>query len=239
MASDDLRRLWNLAQIDNALNEIRKKAANLDVGQRIQKELDLLNTDFSEKNKVSTALSSELKDLELKQKTFEDKISKSDKTLYGGQVVNPREVEALKAEIESLKKQRDASDERILELYELVPPAKKLADAAEAKVAVKKKELSERRQVAIKEKEQLEKSYKEYATARPEKAKIVSPTLLARYEAIAKGHGGIGMVQALKTGHCGGCGMHLAERTMQMLKDEKTITCEACHRILYWTEGLV
>ncbi|RYF45944.1 MAG: hypothetical protein EOO38_15085 [Cytophagaceae bacterium] len=32
---------------------------------------------------------------------------------------------------------------------------------------------------------------------------------------------------------------HLPERTIQGLKDDKPLACETCHRLLYYTEGVV
>lgn len=239
MASTDLQRLWRLAQIDALLLEVRNRAASLDVGQRIQAQIDALVKEDEEFGGKYRTLHRELADQELKQKTAEEKLKKIDKDLYGGKVINPREVEALEKEIATIKRRRDEDAERMLELYDLIGPAKEEADKHQAKIEAKRKELVERRKLAVKEKELLEAKFKELNAKRPEAAKAVSPGLLAKYDSIRQRHGGIGMVEALKKGSCAGCGMKLPEKVLQGLKEERTITCEACHRLLYYTEGLV
>src|SRR5438552_2870174 len=127
MDSEGLQRLWRLHEIDTGLVEIRKRAAALDPGKAIMAELKALET-RSEETGVK-GLSGEVADLELKQKGLDDKIKKIDKDLYGGKIVNPREVEAFEKEKEMFRRQRGELDGRLLELYELLPAATETADA--------------------------------------------------------------------------------------------------------------
>src|SRR5688500_809412 len=114
MAEGDLRKLWKLHLIDTAILEIRARAAALDPGKRIQAQIDALAKEL-EASPAKT-LGAELSDLELQQKGIASKIAKIEKDLYGGKIVNPREVENLQKEIEALRRQRAGLDERILEL---------------------------------------------------------------------------------------------------------------------------
>src|SRR5689334_5864381 len=102
MASPELRRLHKLYLIDMALLEIRKRAATLDPGKKTAAEIQALEKELNEG--PARKLQAELVDLELKQKSFQDKIAKFDKELYGGKVVNPREVESIQKEIGILKR---------------------------------------------------------------------------------------------------------------------------------------
>ena len=239
MPSADLRRLWKLHLIDVAIQEIRNRAAHLDVGQKILAEIEALNKELADKGGKAKALSGELQDLELGQKSIDDKIAKIQKDLYSGKIVNPREVENFEKEIEILRKQKSGSDERILELWEIVPPAKEQADKIEAAIAEKKKELAEKQKKALTVKTQLEADFKTRMAERPAAVNEVNPSLLARYESIRPKHDGVGMAEVVKRRQCGACGTLLPERTLQMLLDDKLVTCESCHRILYFTEGVI
>lgn len=240
MPSTEISRLWRLAQIDNRLADVRKRAANLDVGQRLAAEVKALEAKEAEVGGAYRGQLGEQKDLELANQGIEDKLKRIDKELYGGKVVSPREVEALEKEIAALKRQRDRNDERLLELMESIPPAENEAKKWQRALDQRRKMLAERQAQAKVERAELETEYKALGAQRPEVAKSVSPSLLARYDGIRQKHGGIGMVDVnLKTTTCNGCGTHLPERTIQGLKDEKVMTCESCHRILYYTEGAV
>src|SRR5579862_3855446 len=116
MPSSDLRHLHKLFLIDMALVDIRKRAATLDPGRKTAAEIQALEKDLNEG--PARMLQAELIDLELKQKSFQEKANKFEKDLYGGKVVNPREVEAIQKEIAILKRQRGEFDERILTILD-------------------------------------------------------------------------------------------------------------------------
>ena len=240
MASNETLRLWRLAQLDNRLADVRKRAANLDVGQKLAGEVKAIEAKVAELDGAYHRLAGESKDLELANAGIADKLKRIDKELYGGKVVSSREVENLNREIAAQKRLRDANDERLLELMEAVPPAEETAKKWTRALDQRRQMLAKRQTEARAERAGLETEYKELATKRPELAKIVNPSLLARYESIRQKHEGIGMVEVnRKDSTCTGCGTHLPERTIQGLKDDKAIVCETCHRLLHYTEGLV
>lgn len=238
MASSELRRLHRLHEIDQALLEIRKRAASLDPGREAAAELKALQARLEAA--PAKKLQAELNDLELQQKTFEDKIKRYDKDLYSGKVVNPREVEAMEKEIAHLKSKRTELDGRMLELWEELPEAKRQAEMLEKAVGEAQARLAQAQKAALALKSQLEADYAAKSKARPEAAKEVPPALLAKYEMIRQKHHGAGMGNVdVKTKSCAACGMNLPTRSIELLKEDKTVVCEACHRILYYTEGLV
>lgn len=240
MSSTDTMRLWRLAQLDNRLADVRSRAAGLDVGQKLAAEVKALEAKVAETDGAAHALRGESSDLELANGTIAEKIKRIDKELYGGKVVSSREIEGLQKEIAAQKKQSERNDERILELMESIPPAEETAAKWKRALDQRRQMLAKRQAEARVERTALETEYKDLATRRPELAKIVPPSLLTRYESIRQKHGGIGMVEVnIKDTSCTGCGTHLPERTIQGLKDGKALSCETCHRLLYYTEGAI
>jgi predicted nucleic acid-binding Zn-ribbon protein len=239
MASTELQRLWKLNRIDSGLVEIRHRAANLDIGKKISSELEALKQQDAEVGGKARKLAADLTDLEIAQKGIDDKLKKIDKQLYGGGVVNPREVENLEKEVAALKRQRDANDEKILGLWDVVPPAKEAAAKIEAQIAERQKQLAERRKAALTEKTDLEKEFLRLTQMRPDATKGIGPGLMNKYDSIRQRMGGVGMAEATRKHACSGCGTLIAERMVQSLKEDKVVTCESCHRILYYTEGVV
>jgi uncharacterized protein len=238
MASPELRRLWKLHQIDAALHEIRHRAAALDPGKKETATLQAEEARHAALEGEAKALHGEQLDLELKQRTAQDKAAKFEKELFGGKVVNPREVEAMQKEIATLKKQASSYDDRLLELMDLVPEAQAKVKALEPVIVKAKADLQARRKQALEEKTKLEEAFKANSAARPAAAKEIDAGLLAKYDAI-RNKAGTGMAQIQKGNFCEGCHSHLAERTVQSARDDKLVTCEQCHRILYYTDGLI
>ncbi len=234
----DLRRLHELHLIDFAIFDIKKKAASLDPGRGIQAQIAKLTQYFDLKNQELHALTGEQKDIELSQQTAAAREKRINDEIYGGKTINPREIENLQAELKNIAKKRDRAEERLLELMDLVPPAKKLADEAKAQVDKKQAELVEFQKGVLLVKKQLEDDYRKYVTARPAAEKAVDPVMLAKYNAIKAKQGGIGMTDVLK-GSCAACGMKIPTKAIEGAKEGKVFTCEACHRIIYATDGLV
>lgn len=239
MASAELQRLWKLNRIDAGLVDIRHKAAALDPGKAIMAEIEELRKQDAEIGGYARKLAADLADLELAQKGLEDKLKKIDKELYGGKIVNPREVENFQKEIAIFKRQREANDEKILELWEILPPAKEESAKIDAQIAEKQKKLAERKKAALALKATLEAEYKRLSDLRPDATRGISPALMAKYDGLRQRNGGIGMAEVTPKQTCSRCGTVVAERTVQGLKDDKVITCESCHSIFYFTEGVV
>lgn len=238
MASPDQRRLWELGKIDRALLQIRQRLANLDIGGKIAAEIQVLKAKDAEIGGEAKALHAEQRDIELRQKSLQDKIAKIDKELYTHKIMSAREVENLEKEKGALRRQIERDDERLLELFDIVPPAQEAAKKTAAAIEQAEVRLTERQERAKQEKVLLEQEFARLTALRPEKAKIVPAPMLARYDMVRQKSNGIGMVEVLGTS-CGGCGTNLPERTLQALREDKLATCEACHRLLYFTEGVV
>ena len=239
MTSTSLQRLWKLHEIDAGLVEVRKRAAALDPGRTIMAELKALEAEHAEKAEAAKALTGELTDMELKQKGIDEKLKKIDKELYGGKIMNPREVEAYEKEVVMLKRQRSELDAKILELWELAPPATKAAEDIQAKIEAKKSKLGEFQKQVLKEQERLKSEFARLNSMRAPAASGIDPGTMARYEAIRQKQGGIGMTKIAAQNTCEMCGMKLPIKSVELAKEGRLVTCEACHRILYYTEGLI
>jgi len=239
MSSPSLQRLWRLHEIDVVLVEVRKRAAALDPGSAIMAQVKQLEAENAEKSGLAKELSGEQTDLELKQKGIDEKLKKIDKELFGGMIISPREVEAYEKEIEMLKRQKASMDERLLELFELVPPAVAAADKTKKAVEAKKVELADYQKRVMKEQERLKTEFARMNAERPGAAKDIEPSLIARYDAIRQKQGGVGMSKITKISTCEMCGMKLPVKSIEMVREGRVVTCEACHRILYYTEGLI
>ena len=237
MASPDLRRLWALHQVDAEILDLKRRAARLDAGVADAAKLKELEAKDAGTGEAARALLAEQLDTELRQRGYEEKIKKFEKQLFGGTVTNSREVEALQKEITMLKRQGSGLDDRLLELMDLVPPAQAELEKLTAQISEAKKALSEKRASAVAEKGKIEGAYKLAVAKREEAKKHVPPALLNRYESIVKRYEGVGMAEVVKSRSCGGCGTVLPARTLQGALDGSVITCESCHRILYFVSG--
>lgn len=239
MGELDLRRLHQLHKIDAAIADIKAKAAALDPGKKQQNALAQLQVQMDEVGGKLRALQGEQSDLELRQKGIDEKLKKIDKEMYGGSVVNAREVENLEKEVANLKRQRGDIDARLLELWEEIPPVQAQFRELETKQAQLKQDLAAQHKKALAEKAELEAAFRARQQERPAAVAQVPKSMLVRYEAIRQKMGGIGMADVVGKGFCGMCGTHLPEKLIEGAREGRVVTCESCHRILYLSEGLI
>ncbi|MBS1717270.1 MAG: hypothetical protein JSS72_06025 [Armatimonadetes bacterium] len=239
MSSMDLRRLWELHEIDSAILDIRHKAAALDGGKAAMEKLKKLEAEQEAANSEAKRINGEMLDLELQQKTHAEKIKKIDKELYSGQVVNAKEVMNLEKEIEILKRKISELEDQQLALMDQIGPAEAKGKKFEPEIQQTKAEAAAKRKIAMEQKGVLEAEFARLNKLRPEAAKKVNPPLLTRYEAIRQNQHGIGMTKVTKNSRCGVCGTLLPERLIEAARKDQAVTCEECKRILYYSEGLL
>lgn len=232
MAGTGLFALYKLHLIDAALYELKQHAAVLDIGRSETARIKQLESDPEGVLSASRTLSAELKDLELEQKTYDDKLKKLDSDLYGGKVVNPREVANIEKEKENIHELRAKNDERILELWDLVPPAKEAAKSIEDQISSLKSAVAKKQVAAKAEHEQMQIRYKATAAKRPELVKAVPVPLLSIYDKLREKLG-VGMAMVTNDHRCGACGMHVPEKAFTMIIEDKVTQCENCRRILF------
>ncbi|MBW7928588.1 MAG: hypothetical protein H3C58_11000 [Fimbriimonadaceae bacterium] len=237
MSLPELRKLAKVHALDASLREIRARLSQLDGGKRLQEQIEKIRTDHAATLEKTSRLTGEQRELESQNQATEAKIKKFEAELYSGKVVNPREIAAIEKEIAALKRQREAADERLLELMEEVPPAKAASKVVEDAIAAREAQLAEYRAKEGPAREKLEAEYKKRLEMRPTMLTQIDSSLVQKYETICKANHGIGL-SIVEAGRCG-CGVQIPARTMAAAQEGKVVVCQGCHRIIYAPEGVV
>lgn len=232
------RHLWQLAEIDNAIAAIRKRATHVSLAPGLVEQYRAIEKDFHDKQAVFKSLHADETSLKLEIAELKDKSARLEKTLFSGSITNAREVQTHEKELESLAKRIESKQSELASLGTKVKEAENISQAAETKYQAARKAIQGHKKKVDDEKVTLEAEFKRLNAARPDAlAKVGKPTL-ARYEAVKKRGGGVGMVKVDKNS-CGGCHTALSTKTIELAKEGKFVTCESCHRLLYYTEGLI
>lgn len=237
MSDLDLRRLWQLAEVDNAMAAIRKRAASMDGGKSILEQYKELESKtqtvvkaFKDHQADHSAAILELQAAQAKNKRLND-------DLYSGKITSAREIETLEKEIESVKRLEESLHTKVQGLVPELGEKEAKAKAAEERLEKAKKVIEgEKRKIALTQHE-MQAEFQKLGAARPKLVEGIPQGLIARYDAIRKKEGGIGMTK-IDGSQCGACKTLLPEKTIESVKDGRITTCESCHRILYFTEGL-
>lgn len=233
----DNRSLWQLAQVDNAILAIKKRAAAMDM-DRLAKQYQQLEADAQTKSKALHDLHAEQSNIRLEIESTKDKHARIEKDLYSGRISSPKEIELHEKELTALLAQIEKLHEKLSALVPTVEQATEAANSAEEKLQKGKRALQEFKKKLMSEKEQMETEYKRLQQVRPTLVPKIPAGLIARYEAIRKKEGGIGMTE-VNGKNCAACGMHLAEKLIESAREGRAVTCENCHRLLYASEGII
>ena len=166
--------------------------------------------------------------------SLNDRATQHDKTLYGGTITNPRELQALQDEIGSLKRRITQLEDQELELMEQIEPLDRdLAEMDGSRAALDERSSALRAQIA-EEEVAIDDELAAVRAERDSLAADVEPDLLTEYEELRPHSGGIGIARLVGTS-CGGCHLSLSAVEIDRIKrlpPDEPVHCEECGRLL-------
>lgn len=179
-----------------------------------------------------TAARLALKNIELDVQTLNEKIADADKRLYGGRITNPKELNDLQKDIESLKRQRGGLEEQQLEALIAAEAAETQLHAgqtavhkAEAEAAKTQGDLLEERATLTARVETLEAEREAMQAPIPADDR----ELYEKLRPVKRGRA----VSRLDDGNCSACGVApSSSRSQDARQGNALILCGNCGRIL-------
>lgn len=166
--------------------------------------------------------------------TTEARADQINQRMFGGQVIAPRDLQAMQAELEHLKTRAGSMEDTVLELLEERSPIEeRVAELSrvQADVTVRWEEAGAR---LAEEQAVVDGQLAEVVARRDAAAATVAPALLTTYERLRSRLGGIGVAR-LVGNHCDGCHLTLSAAELEQVRhlpDGEVYTCEQCGRIL-------
>jgi predicted nucleic acid-binding Zn-ribbon protein len=173
----------------------------------------------------------ERKKLEIDIQAQDPKITKLKNQML--EAKNNEQYKAFQHEIDFCQQEIRRFEDRILELMTDSEPLEKNVKAAEAALAVEKRQIDAEKKQA---QERTAVDQKEIGSLRAERAGILAemtPKIAAEYERIRKGRAGVAIAEALN-GRCSKCNITLRPQFLQELRrGDSIMVCESCKRMLY------
>jgi predicted nucleic acid-binding Zn-ribbon protein len=161
------------------------------------------------------------------------KITQTDKALYGGSVTNPKELQDLQMESESLHRYLETLEDRYLEAMVSLEQAENAhLEATEALDVLQQRKARQHSQLTT-EKEDLIGNIARLDEERQAATVDVTDEDYALYDDLRGRLGGKAMA-LLSDGVCSACGVELARSKQQEVSSgSELIRCSQCSRILY------
>ena len=234
---ETIEHLLEVQAHDTRLDQIRHR---LDVlPERVDRDerlsgLASLEATIAERQAARDDLARQQKRLDDEVESLGEKRAAHDGHLYDGTVTNARELQDLQEEVASLGRRITELEDQELEIMEQVEPVERALndlhtehdrqtidlDTAETKLTIAEAEL----------KAELEREQE----SRDGEAAHVPADLLAEYDGLRRGGGGVGIARLVGGNQCGGCHLTLsAVEVASMRKNPEQVThCEECGRLL-------
>lgn len=232
-----LEALMVVQEHDTKADQLRHRLANLPERAELRAVEERLAALAREAERVGAErddVAARQRGHERELESVEGKIAQAERTLYSGSITIPRELQALQAEVESLKRFRGSVEDHVLEaMSDLEPLEAVLAGIEEERSRLD--DAASRLRAAVAEAEvAIEGDLASVEKARAEAASGVPAELARLYEQLRAKLGGTGAAR-LVNGRCSGCHLTLPAMELDRIRREPAdavIRCEQCGRLL-------
>ena len=231
-AMTTVRQLYSLQEVDLDLDRLDKQKAEAEQELEQPPALESMEMALLEEEVRLEEYVDLRKARQLEVETLRQRSSHLDEQLFGGNVANPRDLNSLEQEADSVRGQLEKQDNDLLELNLQVEESESKCSAmrqniseAETNWQVRKSELQSRMKEIASERDTV-------SAQRNELASGVEATALQRYETLRLSKGGLAVAK-VERGLCQGCRMSLPTQQQQRLRSGRQIVqCSTCSRLL-------
>lgn len=233
-----LLRLLDLQTEDSALRRLSERRASLPEAQRlaeVRDQLAELESDIEMARKQSQEIGTEQSRIEGEIELLETKIQREEQRMYSGGVSNPKELAALQAEVESLKRKRSQMEDQLLEVMVQKDGAASTLVSLETEQGEATKTEQTLSATVTGLTSEIDTELGEHTARRDQIAEEIPDDLLSLYDKIRESKHGVGAAP-LEGGTCQGCHTKLPAKEVERLKTERGLQrCDNCRRILVVT----
>lgn len=214
----------DLAVRNERLDEIAKRIGDDSALRALARRLK------QEEAEVEEGLSRQ-RDLDSTVADLTEKVNAAEAKLYGGVVVNPRELRGLQADVEMIKRQRWNQEETLLEVMVGLDLSTGNRDASAQQLEQMKRTWKAEQKSLVEEQERLRGETAALVERRGALVARVPPAETALYEQVRKSRPQ--PVALMHNNTCGACRVGLPARTAQEVRSSPSPTrCPNCGRIL-------
>jgi uncharacterized protein len=184
--------------------------------------------------KTLSPLRAKVRDLDLEIQSNAQKAKSTEQQLYSGSVKNPKALQDMQAELESLKTWQGTLEDRLLEAMVTMEDAEAVLKNAEAELEKVKADFEGKHVDLIKEQADLKAKVESLQSKRQTALKEVTPESLKLYNTMKprKNNQPMALMEDLSCQFCG------VEQTMNIVQDvrrgQTLIACTSCGRILVY-----
>ncbi|HET7010837.1 MAG TPA: hypothetical protein VFI11_08695 [Anaerolineales bacterium] len=226
-------RLHQLQSLDLTIDRARARVEEIRRLLEDDHELAAARGQFETASKAARQQAEAVSAAEHAVASQQAKIREVEAKLYGGSLHNPKEMQDLQRDAESLRKFLDTLDERLLEAMLAQEEAEKEVSSARSNVERLEADRSSVLADLHAERDRLEAEMARHLLEREPAVADIPPDDLALYDRLRQSSGGVA-VATVVDGACGVCGLVLSASGAQEVRSAGApVRCRQCGRVLY------
>jgi predicted nucleic acid-binding Zn-ribbon protein len=230
----DIGKLFELQKLDLNLEKARRKLAQLKQALGESEEVGGARKVVAETEAELHRWHAAQKNAELESQTLAQQIDAKDKELMSGRVSHPKELEALQANVDALRRQRSAvEDTGVDALLHVETLNQQLATAQESLHQIEEKWTGSQAEL-LQEDAKYKRIYAQLKQQRDAIAQSFPPADLKYYEDLRTRKAGVA-ISPLQNGQCGVCHILVPTGVVSAVRSRKdeAVTCPSCGRVLF------
>ena len=225
--------LWRLQEIDTALDAARGSLEAAREEMRPSDDVAATQAALDEQMQRLRNAEATYRDLELQAEDLKSKVTPAEQKLYGGTVKNPKELQDLQKDIDQLKRQLSAVEDRDLEAMGELEAAQKSTETLRIELASLERTWNEEQAELRRREGNLAAEIERLEAERAEQASGIDAETMRTYEHVRRTHQGRGMAR-LDRNLCLGCRITLPTNVVNRARaGGALVQCPNCERILF------
>ncbi len=225
--------LFRLQNLDSQIDSHQSRLIEIETRLRLHPELDQARAEEDAARGLMESAQQVLRRAEEETRRQQQRIADTDKTLYGGGVRNPKELQDLQEEAASLRRYLSVLEERQLQAMMQFEEAEKAVSGAQGKREERERERGEEEKKLLADKAQQQSALATLDVQREAALTAISAEDLDKYSSVRHAKRGVAVVR-LEGGSCAGCGVApSAARIDSARSGQEIVLCGNCGRILY------
>ena len=230
----DTGKLFELQKLDLNLEKARRKLAQLKQALGESDELGSARKTVADTEAELHRWHTAQKNAELESQALAQQIDGKDKELMSGRVSNPKELEALQANVEALRRQRSTVEDTGMDaLLHVETLNQQLVTAQESLRQIEVKWNGSQADL-LQEDAKYKRIYAQLKQQRDTLAQSLPPADIKHYEDLRTRKAGIA-ISPLQNGQCGVCHILVPTGVVSAARSRKNeaVTCPSCGRVLF------
>jgi uncharacterized protein len=230
----DIGKLFELQKLDLNLEKARRKLAQLKQALGESDELGSARKTVADTVAELHRWHAAQKNAELESQALAQQIDAKDKDLMSGRVSNPKELEALQANVDALRRQRSTVEDTGMDALLHVETLNQQLATAQASLRQIEDKWNGSQAALLQEDAKYKRIYAQLKQQRDTLAQSLPPADLKYYEDLRTRKAGIA-ISPLQNGQCGVCHILVPTGVVSAARSRKNeaVTCPSCGRVLF------